>query len=234
MKNKPNPDLTIIVPMYNEQECIVESIKKITKTIEKEKISYELIVVDDGSTDNSYILISQEFNTKKNIRILRHTTNKGVSEATRTGFRSAKGTYVTYLDADLQFNPEDTVRFYKTAKESSTPIVWGQSDKSSYSLFRLFISQGHNFLAQLLFSIPSRIDINGMKLIKCSILDNFSFSERKEAFNLELLLHAKKYKHKITSLPIIIAKREQGQSKFHIQKIFQSIKSMILLYLTSK
>ena len=65
MKNKPNPDLTIIVPMYNEQECIVESIKKITKTIEKEKISYELIVVDDGSTDNSYILISQEFNTKK-------------------------------------------------------------------------------------------------------------------------------------------------------------------------
>ena len=226
-----NIEVSIIVPVYNEEVLIVENLQTIAEVMSKSGLQYEIIAIDDGSTDRSHELMRHEYESADTIRIVRHKNNQGYSETIRTGLRSAQGTYVTYLDADLQFSPHDVPRFYQHAKNLSVPIVWGQSDKTSYSALRLLVSRSHNILYQLLFNVPATIDLNSLKLIKRSVLQNFTFSTRKETINLELLLHAVRNNHQIAPLPIKVAQRTQGKSSFHIGLIFQSLRNAVSLLL---
>ena len=228
------PAISIVVPMYNEAVCIVENLQKIRTVLEESGIRYEMVVVDDGSTDDSYSLVLSFSESVSTVRVLQHPCNQGVSEAIRTGLRSARGKYAIHLDADLQFAPADVVRFYEYACETQASVVWGSSDKGQYPLIRLFVSKAHNALSRILFNVPGDIDVNSIRLIEMSALQDFCFSTRKQAIGLELLLYFCKHKHAIAVLPIVVGKREKGESKFHIGLIFQSIGSMVSLLFFNK
>lgn len=227
------PHISIIVPMCNEAICIVENLQKIQTVLGGSGIRYEMIVVDDGSTDDSYSLVSGFSEGVSNVRVLQHSGNKGASEAIRTGLRSARGKYAIHLDADLQFAPADVVRFYEHACETRASVVWGSSDKGSYPFIRRFVSKAHNALSRILFDVLESIDVNAIRLMEMSALEDFCFSTRKESIGLELLLYFRKHNYEIAVLPIVVGKREKGKSKFHIGLIFQSIGSMMsLLFFT--
>ena len=229
MQNHDPIDISVVVPMYNEAELIVENMRVILSVLEEHGIQYEIVAVDDGSIDDTYARVAEAFSTVPALRLLRHEHNKGYSPAVRTGLAAARGRYITVLDADLQFDPHDVIRFYRYAQSQSVPVVWGNSDKSTYSLLRKVVSNSHNIVAQVLFGVPANLDINSIQLIERSTLDSFHYSDKKEAIGLELLLHSVKNGHRIESMPVMVSERTQGYSKFHWRLIFQSLRSMLSL-----
>ena len=222
-------DMSIVIPMYNEAEGIVENLKMVVSVMDAGGFQWEMLVVDDGSIDNTCGLVQAAFSTLPEVRIIQHTTNKGYSEAVYTGLRAAQGQYVTFLDADLQFDPNDLVRFYWHAEKTQAPIVWGFSDKSNYSVFRKVVSKGYNVLARVLFGAPATIDVNSIKMIRRQVLNGFHYLHQKEALWLELLIHVNKNGHHIASLPIVVGERTHGTSHFHFGLVLQSLRSMLSL-----
>jgi len=106
-------NLSVIVPCYNESEAINVFYDEIKKVLDEEKLTYELIFVDDGSTDNT-LSILKEFNKKdKNVKIVSFSRNFGKEAAMLAGLQHSKGTYVSIIDADMQQNPKTLLEMYK-------------------------------------------------------------------------------------------------------------------------
>ena len=99
-------DISIVIPIYNEQDNIIQLIKEVRASLEK-KINYEIIVVDDGSDDNTYEVVNKIKKINKNITIISHKKNYGQSIGLLTGIMEANSEYIVTLDGDGQNDPSD-------------------------------------------------------------------------------------------------------------------------------
>jgi glycosyltransferase involved in cell wall biosynthesis len=118
-------DLTIVVPVYNEEESLPELTRWIAAVAEKAALSYEIIFVDDGSSDRSWQVIEelqQEYNTVRGIKFRR---NYGKSAALHLGFGASQGEVVITMDADLQDSPDEIPELYRMIKEEKYDVVSG-------------------------------------------------------------------------------------------------------------
>ena len=106
-------NISIIIPIYNEQDNIIQLIKEIEVNLGK-KINYEIIIVDDGSDDNTYKVLNTMKNNNKNIMIIRHKKNYGQSISLQTGIIAANSEYIVTLDGDGQNDPKDILKLIKS------------------------------------------------------------------------------------------------------------------------
>ena len=106
-------DISIVIPIYNEQDNIIKLIKEVRASLEK-KINYEIIVVDDGSDDNTYEVVNKIKKINKNITIISHKKNYGQSIGLRTGIIEANSEYIVTLDGDGQNDPRDILKLIKS------------------------------------------------------------------------------------------------------------------------
>ena len=115
--------LSIIIPVYNEEETIAEIVKRVNAAKVARNINKEIIVVDDGSSDGSRLKV--ESLKQKNLRLLVHHKNRGKGAAVRTGFKNATGDIAVIQDADLEYNPDDYTRLLSPILEGKTNVVYG-------------------------------------------------------------------------------------------------------------
>jgi glycosyltransferase involved in cell wall biosynthesis len=168
-------DVTIIIPAHNEEEGIADAINGIKRL----NVGYEIIVVDDGSTDNTYKLASET-----GVKIIRHPYNKGYGAALKTGIRNAEADVVLFMDADGQHKPSDIQKLLQYIREEYDMVVGARTKKSKISLLRRpgkkVLSITANYLAGV--KIP---DLNsGFRALKKSVVlefmhilpNSFSFS----------------------------------------------------------
>ena len=144
MKNIKKKDLkiSIIIPLYNEDSTIIKLLKKIYSL---KKINLEIIIVNDGSTDNSLKLI-KNFSKKKRIKIISHKKNTGKGSAIKSAKKYITGDIVIIQDADLEYDPKDYMKLINPIKESKFKIVYGSrvlnkkryNSKGFISIFRIF------------------------------------------------------------------------------------------------
>ncbi len=106
MKNQ-NPELSILIPLYDEEESLPELYEKLTSVLKTFKRSYEIIFIDDGSIDGSFKILEELFQKDKNVRVFQFRKNYGKSAAFSCGFEEARGKYIITMDADLQDDPEE-------------------------------------------------------------------------------------------------------------------------------
>lgn len=118
-----NPKLTIITPMYNEAEGISDNIEKMIKVLESLNISWEYILVDDGSTDDSYALAQKAFADRQNCRLIHYTPNRGRGYALRQGFDIARGKYVITTESDLSWGPDVIAEIYDALIRTGDDII---------------------------------------------------------------------------------------------------------------
>src|SRR6056297_2593566 len=105
--------LSIVIPLLNEEESLKELHDWIVPVMQSNHFSYEILFVDDGSTDGSWNVISQLSEVNNNVRGLRFLKNFGKSQALHAGFKAVKGDVVITMDADLQDNPEEIPELYR-------------------------------------------------------------------------------------------------------------------------
>ncbi len=157
--NTINPNISIVVPCYNEEKVIdifLSTIEPILETLEE---SYEIIFINDGSTDNTFEVMLNTKETHKNIRILNLSRNFGKEAALTAGLENARGDAVIPIDVDLQDPPELISQFIEKWKEGYDVVLAKRADRSSDNFFKKlsaeFFYKTHNKIADI--SMPSNV-----------------------------------------------------------------------------
>lgn len=166
------PSISLVVPMFNEQENIEHALATATAALERHADEHEIVVVDDASTDRSSALLCAAAAGDPRIKPLSHERNRGLGAALRTGFAAATKDLVLYMDADLPFDPEDIGRAVRAIQLTRADMVAGyRIDRTMEGLRRAIYSYVYNGLVGLLFGWPHR-DINfSFKLMRREVLE---------------------------------------------------------------
>lgn len=166
-------DITVVVPLFNEDESLPELYAWIKRVMSEHKFSYEVIFVDDGSTDQSWNIIqglSQEEDCVHGIKFRR---NYGKSPALFCGFRSAKGRVVITMDADLQDSPEEIPELYRMITEDGYDLVSGYKQKRYDPISKTIPTKLFNATARKVSGIPNLHDFNcGLKAYRLEVVKN--------------------------------------------------------------
>lgn len=146
-------DISVVIPLFNEEESLQELAKWIISVCEQNKLSYEIIFIDDGSTDNSWGIIKELSLENKNIRGIRFSRNYGKSAALHTGFQKASGEIVFTMDADLQDSPDEIPAMRKMIIDQDFDLVSGWKKERHDPLSKTLPSLFFNFTARLITGI---------------------------------------------------------------------------------
>ena len=130
------PDISLIIPLLNEEESLLLLHKWILDVFNKDSRTYEVIFIDDGSTDNSWNVISKLTQKHLNVFGIKFVKNYGKSQALHAGFAIAKGNYIVTLDADLQDSPEEIPRLVDALSNQNLDLIsgWKKNDMIPYCL----------------------------------------------------------------------------------------------------
>ena len=186
-------DISVVIPLFNEEESLVELTHWIVKVLEG-KHAYEIVYVDDGSTDSSWEVIEQLASQNSKVRALRFSRNYGKSAGLDTGFRAAQGRVVITMDADLQDNPEEIPELYRMIMEEGYDLVSGWKKKRFDPITK---------------TIPTKIYNGATRLFTGIKLHDFNCGLK--AYRSEVVKHLEVYGEMHRYIPVI-AKRE-GYSK---------------------
>ena len=165
-----NPDISIVVPAYNEEASLKELSKWISRVMQSHGFRYELIFIDDGSDDGTWGTIVGLAASNSNIAGIRFNRNYGKSAALDSGFKKASGEVVITMDADLQDSPDEIPDLIKTIKNGGYDIVSGWKKKRHDPISKRWPSKLFNFVTRIISGIKLH-DFNcGLKAYKLSVV----------------------------------------------------------------
>lgn len=167
-------DISVVVPLYNEDESLPELYEWITRVMVANKFSYEVIFVNDGSTDNSWDVIERlSANDPEHVRGIKFRRNYGKSPALFCGFEMAKGDVVITMDADLQDSPDEIPELYRMIKEDGYDLVSGYKQKRYDPLSKTIPTKLFNATARKVSGIKNLHDFNcGLKAYRKDVVKN--------------------------------------------------------------
>ena len=143
-----NPDISVVVPLYNEQESLPELLAWIRRVMEANSYSFEVIFIDDGSSDNSWNIVRSLRRNDPNVRGIRFRRNYGKSAALYCGFEAARGNVVITMDADLQDSPDEIPELYRMITLERYDLVSGWKKQRHDPLGKTLPSKFFNFCAR--------------------------------------------------------------------------------------
>jgi len=169
-----NLDLSVVIPVFNEEESLHELSDWISRVMNAHGYSFEVLFVDDGSTDNSWKNIQELAATSPNVKGIRFNRNYGKSAALQTGFRAAQGEVIITLDADLQDSPDEIPALYNMIKQEGYHLVSGWKKKRNDPLSKTIPSKFFNAVTRRLSGIKLH-DFNcGLKAYDKAVVKNIS------------------------------------------------------------
>jgi glycosyltransferase involved in cell wall biosynthesis len=207
--------ISIIMPAYNEGRHILSNIKETERTFNDLGVKFEIIVVDDGSNDNTLAEAKRAATAKGNLIVIKNTKNHGKGYSLKNGFRRATGELVLFLDADLELHPGQIRTLYDVMELQEVDVVIGSKrhpdSRLDYPLQRRIVSSVYFFLIKLLFGLPLRDTQTGIKLFKTEVLKK-AFPRmlvKRYAYDLELLVIAHHFGFKIGEAPVVLNFKEK-------------------------
>ncbi len=193
----PRPVLSVVAPAFNQARTIRETLIGIMERLDEQGLDYELIVVSDGSADDTYDR-AREVESDR-LRVLDYDRNLGKGYALRTGSAGARGDYVAWLDSDLDLDPATLSGFLDAARDADLDIVVGSKrhpeSEVDYPLRRRLYSWLYQQLVRVLFNLSVRDTQVGMKLFRRSVLREVLpvVVVKRFAFDLEMLAVARRF-----------------------------------------
>ncbi len=165
-------DLSIVIPLFNEDESLPELTDWIAKVMEREGYSYEIIFVNDGSTDNSWAVIEELRGNNENVKAISFRKNQGKSAGLNQGFKAASGDVVITMDADLQDSPEEIPELRRMILEDGYDLVSGWKQKRYDPLSKTIPTKLFNAATRRISKIKLN-DFNcGLKAYKLEVVHN--------------------------------------------------------------
>ena len=146
--------LTILIPLYNEDESLTELHDWIVRVMTEHRYTYEILFVDDGSTDDSWAVVEQLANLNPNVRGIRFNRNYGKTAGLQTGFLAARGQVVITMDADLQDSPDEIPELYRMIIEEKYDLVSGWKQKRYDPITKTLPTKLFNAVSRWISGVP--------------------------------------------------------------------------------
>ena len=226
-------DLSIIIPFYNEAESLPELVRWIREVLSKEGLSYEILMIDDGSKDGSWDVVRGLLAEFPEIRGLSFRRNYGKSAALYEGFAMAEGDVVFTMDADLQDSPEEIPEMYRMIKEDGYDLVSGwKKHRKDNTLTKNLPSKLYNWTARKVTGVKLH-DMNcGLKAYRKAVVKDIEVYGEMHRY-IPYLAKNEGYT-KIGEKPVHHQKRKYGKSKFGIERFFNGLLDLMSLWFLSK
>src|SRR5687767_5293441 len=165
-----DPTLSVVIPVYNERESLGELIASIHAAVEPVSGGYEIVFVDDGSTDGTFEALRTRSGEDARIRLFSFRRNLGKSPALLCGFQMARGQYILTMDADLQDDPGNLTRMFEQLRAEGADIVSGWRRERQDNPVKVVFSRIFNrLMVRLLFAASFKDMNSGLKLYKADV-----------------------------------------------------------------
>jgi glycosyltransferase involved in cell wall biosynthesis len=220
------PGLSIVVPAYNEERSLVVVVRDAARVAAASLSEYEIIIVDDGSTDATFAVAEALAHEVPHVRVVRHAANQGSGGAILTGVRAARCELVMYVPADGQFKIEEIADFVR-AVDGHDIVIGARIKRSDYSAFRRLSSRVFLWLVRLLFGTRLR-DVNWVHLWRRRIFDVVTPRSRGVFMLEEILVRATRAGFTIQEIDSFYIPRIAGKAKgSHPATILRTIVDML-------
>lgn len=203
--------ISVLMPAFNEGGRIVHSIDETARTFGTFGCDWELIVLDDGSSDDTFAQAQEAAQRHTgHVIVKKNAANFGKGRALKRAFHYVTGDYVVFLDADLDLHPVQVQTLFDIMRLDNADIVIGSkmhpNSRVKYPLHRKIISMGYYLCVKALFGLPCRDTQTGLKLFKTEVLKAVfpRILVKKFAFDLEVLVNACHLGYRLVDAPIIL------------------------------
>lgn len=226
-------DLSIVIPLYNEAESLPELHQWITRVMNRYTLDYEIIFIDDGSTDSSWKVINHLHQSDKRVKAIRFRRNYGKSPALHCAFQQTQGEVVITLDADLQDSPEEIPALYEMITQEGYDLVSGWKKKRYDPLSKTIPTKLFNATARKVSGIPHLHDFNcGLKAYNRDVIKNIEVYNDMHRY-IPYLAKIAGF-DKIGEKEVKHQARKYGKSKFGLSRFFNGYLDLITLWFLSK
>ncbi|MDC0593193.1 glycosyltransferase family 2 protein [Flavobacteriaceae bacterium] len=226
-------NISIVIPLLNEQNSLEELTSSISTIVKALRLEFEIILIDDGSTDNSWKIISEICSNNQNVKGIRFLKNFGKSQALSAGFKACNGDVVVTMDADLQDDPNEIPELYKKVKEEKFDLVSGWK-KVRYDsiILKNFPSKIFNWAARITSGIKLN-DFNcGIKAYKKEVIKQIKLTGGMHRY-IPVLAKNAGY-NRITEKIVIHHPRKHGKTKYGIDRFIKGFLDLITLWFIHK
>ena len=218
-------DISIVIPLYNEEDSITELMNWIYTSLQDHSITYEVIIIDDGSDDDSWIKIKKLSTKYSFLRAISFYRNYGKSAALDTGFKIAKGEVIITIDADMQDSPEEIMSLYSLLKKENCDIVSGWKKNRKDRVSKVLSSKLFNYATRMLSGIKIH-DFNcGLKAYKKRVVKSISIYGEMHRY-LPIMAWSAGFK-KIIEKPVKHFPRKYGKSKYGIDRFVKGFLDLL-------
>jgi glycosyltransferase involved in cell wall biosynthesis len=220
-------DVSVLVPAKDEAENLPRFMELTAQSLGSLKDRFEVIVIDDGSVDDTWSVLESLRSAYPFLRVVRHRTRRGIADALRTGFHYARGSVLVFYPADLQFLPEDIPRLV-------APILAGEADMvTGFKLGayeKAFVSRVYNRLSRALFGIRVK-DLNSVKAYRREVMEHIPV---RPDWHRYLIVLAAAQGFTVREIPVALYPRQAGKSKFGVSRIPVGVLDMLSVWFELK
>jgi glycosyltransferase involved in cell wall biosynthesis len=217
-----HPFVSCVICAYNYEGYVAEAVDSaLAQDYPRDR--FEVVVIDDGSVDESWAVLQRLRDRYPFLRAVRHRTRRGIADALRTGFQHSRGDVLVFYPADLQFKPEDIPSLVE-------PILAGEQDmmtgykQGKYE--KAFVSRIYNFLSRVLFDVRVR-DLNNVKAYRREVMAGLPL---RPDWHRYMIVLAASQGYSVGEVPIPLYPRHAGRSKFGIGRIPVGVLDMLAVW----
>jgi glycosyltransferase involved in cell wall biosynthesis len=217
------PEVSVLVPAMNEAENLPLFMEEAAKAFAATPGRYEVIVINDGSTDATARVLEQLKTQYSFLKTVAHRARRGIADALRTGYLHARGDVLVFYPADMQFKPEDIPRLVAPILGDEADMVTGFK-QGKYE--KAFVSKIYNGLSRVLFDVPVK-DLNSVKAYRREIMDGLPV---RPDWHRYMIVIAAAQGFSVTEIPIPLYPRHAGKSKFGLSRIPVGVLDMLSVW----
>ncbi len=199
-------ELSFVIPAYNEEVFIEDTLGSLDLVIKEKTLQYEIVVVDDGSKDQTFTKALQYSKRNGHVRVIRYARNVGKGFAIKTGVMESIGDVVIFVDGDMEIDLNTITSYIKALKDSDIVIAtkWHPNSTVSMPLSRRMLSRTFNVIVRILIGFKLKDTQVGLKVMKRSAVEKIfpRLAVKRYAFDVELLALAHLYDLKIVEMPV--------------------------------
>jgi glycosyltransferase involved in cell wall biosynthesis len=222
-RDAASPLVSVLVPAKDEAENLPLFMEQAAKAFAASSVRYEVVVIDDGSVDESWKVLEQLVEQYPFLRAVRHRARRGIAESLRTGYLNSTGSVLVFYPADLQYKPEDIPRLVAPIIAGETDMVTGFK-QGEYE--KAFVSGVYNRLSRSLFNVPVK-DLNSVKAYRREVMDALP---ARPDWHRYMIVMAVAQGFTVSEIPVPLYPRHAGKSKFGIGRIPVGVIDMVAVW----